>query len=281
MKTDPYAKFARCTEHARPLVKVLEQSEHVKSLVAECAEELASVNTGIKQELETLEPMPVVETALEKSEAIKDKVLEASEELSHVNSELEDQIRDRNMLDHQLAAAIEQEESARHAALHDVLTDLPNRALFNDRLEHGLAQAKRHGWTLAVMFVDLDDFKKINDLYGHDAGDCVLQTIAWRLKENTRCDDTISRYGGDEFLYMLTEIKNEKDVALIAKNIIEMIQAPCDVTVSGVSVRASIKASIGIAISPRDGSAAEVLIKNADTAMYRAKQNKSGYAFAE
>jgi len=281
MKTDPDAKFARPTERTRPLVKVLEQSEHVKSLVAECAEELSSVNTGIKQELENAEPMPVVEAALEKSEAIKDKVLEASEKLSLVNNELEGQIRDRNMLDHQLAAAIEQEESARHAALHDVLTDLPNRALFNDRLEHGLAQARRHGWTLAVMFVDLDDFKKINDLYGHAAGDCVLQTIAQRFKKNTRCDDTISRHGGDEFLYMLTEIHDEKDVALIAENIIEMIKVPCDVAVSGVNVRTSIKASIGIAISPRDGAAADMLIKNADAAMYRAKQNKSGYAFAE
>ena len=81
------------------------------------------------------------------------------------------------MLDHQFAAAVEQEEGARHASLHDVLTGMPNRALFNDRLERGFAQAKRHGWILALMFVDLDDFKKINDRYGHDIGDSVLQTI--------------------------------------------------------------------------------------------------------
>src|SRR6202044_3678914 len=113
-------------------------------------------------------------------------------------------IRDRTLVDHQLAAAVEQVEGSRNAALHDSLTGLPNRVLFRDRLEHGIAQAKRHRWILAVMFVDMDNFKSINDTYGHEAGDAVLQTVAKRLAHNARVDDTVSRYGGDEFLYLLT-----------------------------------------------------------------------------
>jgi diguanylate cyclase len=281
VKTGPKVLLQKRSERAESLAKVLEQSEHVKELVEECAEELASANSGIKQEFGRLHLLPRVESAIGKSEAVVEKVQEASEKLAVVNDALEGQVRERNMLDHQLAAAVEQEESARHAALHDVLTDLPNRALFYDRLEHGLAQAKRHGRTLAVMFLDLDDFKRINDSHGHDVGDCVLQTIAQRLKENTRVDDTVSRYGGDEFLYVLMEIRDNEHLALIAEKIIEMVQAPCDIAVHDVNICPSIKASIGIAIFPQDGTTADMLVKNADRAMYRAKQNKSGYSFAE
>jgi diguanylate cyclase (GGDEF)-like protein len=160
--------------------------------------------------------------------------------------------------------------------LHDALTGLPNRVLFNDRLEHGMAQAKRHGWTLAVMFLDLDKFKTINDSYGHDAGDAVLLTIAKRLKETTRTDDTISRHGGDEFLYLLMEINDDQDAAVVAKKIIQAVQVPCDVNVGQLTVNSS----IGISIFPRDGNTAEALIASADAAMYRAKQSQSGYAFA-
>ncbi len=276
-----HAQLQKSPERAKSLAKVLEQSEHVKNLVEECAEELVSANSVIKQELEHLDLLAGVETAIGKSDAVVDKVQEASEKLAVVNDALKGQVRDRNMLDHQLATAIEQEETARHAALHDVLTGLPNRALFNDRLEHGLAQAIRHGWTLAVMFLDLDDFKKINDSYGHDAGDCVLQTIAQRLKENTRVDDTVSRYGGDEFLYVLMEFHDKAHLQRIAANVIRTVQAPCHVAMHDVNIHPSIKASIGIAIFPEDGTTAEILVKNADRAMYRAKQNQSGYSFAE
>src|SRR4029079_6103695 len=177
--------------------------------------------------------------------------------------------RDRNLLDHQLAAVTEQEEAVRHAAFHDVLTDLPNRALFNDRLEHGLAQAKRHGWAVAVMFVDLDKFKSINDLHGHDVGDSVLKTISARLKKNARVDDTVSRHGGDEFLYLLMEVRDEKTIASIAEKIIKIIQVPCSVTVRDLNIELCIGASIGVAIFPHDGATADALIKSSDRAMYR------------
>jgi diguanylate cyclase (GGDEF)-like protein len=280
MKTDPNAGFPEHTKRARSLTKVLEENEHIKELVKESAEELALVNTGIKLLLANGNPLPEVEHAIKKSEAVQSKVQEAAEKLTIVNRALEGEVRERDMVDHQMAAAIEQEEGARYAAFHDVLTGLSNRALFNDRLEHGIAQAKRHGWTLAVMFVDLDKFKRINDTYGHDAGDVVLQTTAQRLKENTRGDDTVSRQGGDEFLYLLTQIHDEKDIAMIAEKIIKTIQVPCNVSVRDLNINPSIGASIGISIFPKNGTTADTLVNSADEAMYRAKQNKSGYSFA-
>ena len=154
------------TENAlqrKTLSNVLMQSEHVKTLVKESAEELSSVNEGIKEELTNHGPMPGVEDALEKSEAVESKVQEASDGLSVVNLALKDEVMERNLLEGKLAAVTEQGRLDRHAALHDLLTGLPNRALFYDRLEYGFRQARRHGWRLAVMFVDLDDFKVIND----------------------------------------------------------------------------------------------------------------------
>jgi diguanylate cyclase len=263
------------------LTQVLGQSQHVNELIKQSAKELSSVNTGIKHELANRDPLPGVEIALDKNEAVRRKLQDASEKLTAVNQALADEVRERTMVDHQLAAAMEQEEGARNAALHDNLTGLPHRALFNDRLEHGIAQAKRHRWILAVMFVDLDKFKSINDTYGHQAGDAVLQTIAKRLKLNTRAEDTISRYGGDEFLYLLTQIHEQKDIAMIAVKILKAIQAPCNVSVRDVIVNPCLEASIGISIFPKDGATANALIERADQAMYGAKENKSGYAFAQ
>lgn len=279
MKPDLNAEVPARTERAMSLTKLLEKNEHVKDLVKESAEELSLVITGIKHALANRDPLPGVAITLEKSEAVESKLQDASERLTVVNRALEDEVRARGLVDHQLAASIEQEEGARYAAFHDGLTGLPNRALFNDRLEHGIAQAKRHGWTLAVMFIDLDKFKSINDTYGHDAGDIVLQTTARRLKENTRGDDTVSRHGGDEFLYLLTEIHDEKDIAMIAEKLIKTIHVPCHVSVRDLKISPSIGACIGISIFPKNGTTADTLVKCADEAMYRAKQHKSGYSF--
>jgi diguanylate cyclase (GGDEF)-like protein len=260
------------------LTQVLGQSEHVHELIKQSAEELSSVNTGIEHELSNA---PGVEIALDKNEAVVRKLQDASEKQTAVIQALRIEIRDRTLVDFQLAAAVEQEEGARNAALHDHLTGLPNRTLFKDRLEHGIAQAKRHRWILAVMFVDLDNFKSINDTYGHQAGDAVLQTVAMRLKHHTRSDDTVSRYGGDEFLYLLTQLHEDKDIAMIAAKLLKTIQAPCNVNVRDVMVTPSLEASIGISVFPRDGATASALISRADEAMYGAKEGKSGYAFAQ
>lgn len=281
MNTDPNAELPGRTKRARTLTKVLEENEQVKELVKESARQLSWVNTVIKQALAHAGPLPELEQAIKKSESIQRTVQEALEKLTVVNRALEGEVRERDMVDHQMAAAIEQEEGARYAALHDVLTGLPNRTLFNDRLEHGIAQAKRHGWTLAMMFVDLDQFKRINDTYGHDAGDFVLRTTAQRLKESTRSDDTVGRQGGDEFLYLLTQIHDEKDIAMIAEKVIQTIQVPCNVRIRDLNINPSIRASIGISLFPKHGTTADMLIRRADEAMYRAKQNKCRYLFAQ
>jgi len=280
MKTNSGVQAPQDLKSSRSLNKVLDQSEHIKDLVVEAAVELSSVNTVLKQELSNRDPLPGVENAIEKSEAVEDKVQDASAKLSLVNLALKTEVKKRRVLEAQLAAVTEQGEADRHAAFHDVLTGLPNRALFNDRLEYGLAQALRHGWTLAVMFTDLDDFKIINDTHGHDVGDSVLRIIAGRLKENTRSEDTVSRLGGDEFIYLLMEVENEDAITLIAQKIIESIQTPCNVNKPGFTHKPSVKASIGIALFPKNGTTAKQLIESADRAMYEAKRTKSGFNFA-
>ncbi len=276
MKKKPISTLAQGTEPIKALSQVLKESEIVRGMVKESGDELASVNLVLNEEFSNRELQPEVEMALEKSEAVEAKVQEASEKLSEVNLSLENEVKERNHLEHELAKLMEQQKATLHDSLHDALTGLPNRVLFNDRLEHGMEQAKRHGWSLAVMFMDLDKFKSINDSYGHDAGDAVLLTIAMRLKETVRTDDTVSRHGGDEFLYLLMEIKEDQDAAIVAEKIIKAVQVPCDVSVGELTVNTS----IGISIYPRDGNTVEALIKSADAAMYRAKQSKSGYSFS-
>lgn len=256
--------------------KVLNQSELIKDSVAECVVELSSVNLILNQELANRETNVEVENALEKSDAVKDKVEDVAEQLTIVNEALADEIIEREKLEDQLVSVKAQEESARHNALHDTLTGLPNRVLFNDRLEHALAQAKRYNWTLAVMFLDLDKFKEINDLYGHGVGDGLLQIISKRLLDITREDDTVSRHGGDEFLYLLMQIETKNDINLIANKIINSIQQPCHLEGENIVINPS----IGISIYPKDGDSSEELIKSADKAMYQAKHKKSGFAYA-
>ncbi len=266
---------------AKSLTRVLDKSERIRNIVEECAEELSSVNSVLKEELSDRASQPSVESALQKSGTIESKVQDCAEELTTVNRALVEEVRERQVLEHELSAAKEQEEAARHASFHDPLTSLPNRVLFNDRLEHGVAQAKRHGWTLAVMFIDLDNFKTINDTHGHPIGDKVLQTIAGRLKKMTREDDTVSRHGGDEFLYLLLELKKEEDAIMIANKIIRPLSEPCDVSADGLAISETISPSVGIALFPKDGNTADALVSSADRAMYRAKRDKTGYSFAQ
>ncbi|MDA8059150.1 MAG: GGDEF domain-containing protein [Nitrospiraceae bacterium] len=266
---------------ANSLIQVLGQSERVKDIVEECAEDLSSLNAGLKSEMEGGDVSAGVENALEKSEAVEGKVQDAAESLSLVNSALKMEVNARHILEDQLATVIRQGDEARHASLHDPLTGLPNRALFNDRLEHELAVATRNGLHFAVMFLDLDDFKMINDSYGHDVGDLVLKMIAGRLKQTMREEDTVCRHGGDEFLYILTKPESKDDIAIVAGKIIKVVQEPCDIQVRDISVSFCINPSIGISIFPKDGTTSSVLLDVADKAMYRAKHKKSGHSFAD
>ena len=266
------------SQRANSLTHVLGKSERVKDIVEECADDLSSVNSGLKRELADGDISPVVENALKKNEAVEGKVQNASEELLLVTTALKEEVQERTILQEKLVAEIKQGNEARHASLHDQLTGLPNRALFNDRLEHGLAHAKRNNQSLVVMFIDLDDFKSINDIHGHDVGDIVLKTIAGRVKQTCREDDTVCRHGGDEFLYILAEIRCDRDITTIAEKIIAMVEIPCDVRIRDINISLVISPSIGIAIFPADGMTADALVANADKAMYQAKRNKSGYS---
>lgn len=258
------------------LTDVLDQNEHVKILVDECAEELSSVNTALRQEGDTLTPLATIDSLLDKTDALEDKVQVAADKLEVVNKALEVEVDARLMLEEKLASVMHESAITRHAAFHDALTGLPNRALFDNRLEQGLAHAQRHGWTLAVIFIDLDNFKQVNDQHGHDVGDEVLKTIAERLKQNTREDDTVCRHGGDEFMFLLTGITNEDDVLQIAEKIALAVQAPCQLSIGEFVIRPS----MGIALFRQDGSTAEELIKSADTAMYKAKREQVDFTFA-
>jgi diguanylate cyclase (GGDEF)-like protein/PAS domain S-box-containing protein len=155
-----------------------------------------------------------------------------------------------------------------HSAQHDVVTGLPNRLLLNDRISQSIALARRQNRPLAVIFLDLDHFKYINDSLGHATGDKLLQSVSKRLLASVRGSDTVSRQGGDEFVILLPEITYPEDAATSAKKILLSLCAPC--SIGGHDLH--INGSIGISVYPADGEDAETLIKNADTAMYHAKE---------
>lgn len=161
-------------------------------------------------------------------------------------------------------------------AYHDPLTALANRSLLADRAEHALSYAKRYGYKTALLFLDIDRFKIINDTLGHEVGDGVLAAIAKKIKKTLRSEDTLARIGGDEFVILLDNVEGERHAAQIASRLLEVCAHPIQVG----SKKLSVTASIGIAIFPEDGSNYQKLIKNADTAMYQAKMDgRNGYAF--
>ncbi|HYE87349.1 MAG TPA: EAL domain-containing protein, partial [Vicinamibacterales bacterium] len=167
-----------------------------------------------------------------------------------------------------------------HLAEHDALTDLPNRLLLNDRLARAIALARRYGRRLAVLFLDCDRFKHINDTLGHAVGDQVLRSVAKRLTTCVRESDTVSRHGGDEFLILLSEVDHPEDAGLIAEKIVSSIAEPH--FVAGHELQLTV--SVGIALYPEDGQDAQSLIMRADTAMYHAKntgRNRVGFYRAD
>jgi diguanylate cyclase len=153
-------------------------------------------------------------------------------------------------------------------AQHDVLTGLPNRRLLNERLTQAITLARRRGTSLAVLFLDLDRFKHVNDSLGHEVGDKLLQSVSQRLQAAVRTSDTISRQGGDEFVLLLSEVAHGSDAAYTAQKMIAALGAPHAIDNQDLHITAS----IGVSLYPDDGEDAETLLKNADTAMYHAKE---------
>jgi diguanylate cyclase len=180
-------------------------------------------------------------------------------DLARANAALVDADRQKSELLSQLA----------HQAQHDGLTGLPNRALFQDRLERAVAGAARNGHELAVMFIDLDGFKLVNDTLGHHAGDLLLVEVAHRLEQCLRQSDTVARMGGDEFTVILADLRDPEDAALVARKLIRSLKQ--SVRVAGHEM--NVTASVGVSLFPRDGQDATSLACHADVALYRAKQD--------
>ena len=154
-------------------------------------------------------------------------------------------------------------------ALHDALTGLPNRRLLMDRLSLAIAHARRNKGTMAVMFLDLDGFKQINDTLGHDAGDTLLKTVAARLVATVRQEDTVARLGGDEFVIALWELSHVDDASKLVSKVVRAVSQPY--SIQGRSV--SMTASVGVSIYPTHGEEVETLMKSADLALYEAKRS--------
>ena len=262
----------------RALGHALIQSEQVQEKVERAAIELSSVNAVLKEELRPATSIAEIVRALDQSEAVEEAVHEAADELALINDALAQEIDQRHHLERQLShsdVALTHSRAearrARHDALHDPATGLPNMTLFNDRVTNALAQAQRHTRRLAVLFLDVDEFKGINDRYGHHIGDAVLKIIAQRLETSLRAGDTVSRRSGDEFLVLMLDVNDEADAAAFADRIVARVAETC--AIDGATLTVTL--SVGAAVYPEGGLSAADLMKNADAAMYAAKQRKA------
>ncbi len=175
----------------------------------------------------------------------------------------------------ELAGTRASQDRAQYLALHDGLTALPNRAFFIQQLRVTMAEAKQLQQPLAVLFVDLDGFKPVNDTHGHATGDELLRIVAARLTRTVRSRDVVSRLGGDEFACLLTGVPSRQQLEHLVHKLREAVQAPCRIA----DVTLSVGASVGIALALKDGDSAEALLGRADTAMYHAKRHQGGQSF--
>ena len=283
------------TEPATPiatsdaLVKVLVQSHEVRDKVEECADDLAAKNEAIKQQISQGETTLPAHESLKEGEVVEAKVQEAAGDLNQIAETLAKGVDDLKGVEvalagarealaltkSSLAHALEAERLSSLRALHDPATGLPNRTLFDDRLGQAIALADRNQWTLAVMFLDLDRFKRINDVHGHATGDFVLGQVASRLLQQARDEDTLCRNGGDEFLYLVVNPQGNENVLRIASHVLNVIARP--MAFNGLDLM--VTPSIGIALYPEDAATGEDLIARADAAMYSAKRQALGCAF--
>jgi len=189
---------------------------------------------------------------------------DALSELSERNRQLEIEVEQRKQM----------EQEMRHLAMHDMLTGLPNRALFMDRLESAHHRAQRNGGMFALVYVDVDRFKEVNDTWGHGAGDSLLVELAARLRGTLRENDTVARLGGDEFALVLEELDNIDDAHRLLERVARALQAPMCYLREGEEVTLAISASVGVAAYPADGAEVDALLHAADQAMYLTKRSR-------
>ena len=187
-------------------------------------------------------------------------------------------LAERNIgLQKDLTELVQKEAQTRHLAYHDELTGLPNRSLLQDRFQQAMSQAERHHKPLALLLLDLNRFKRVNDSLGHVSGDKLLQAVALRLTKSIRGADTACRYGGDEFVIMLPEIYRPNIVTALAVEISGRLSEPY--IIDGHKIHTA--ASVGVAVYPRDGKTFEALMKQADIAMYRSKGTRHSTSITE
>lgn len=233
---------------AAPEAPVNDAGDRVRASVLECVEALDQLQATQRHELARRQRLEL-------------QVLDARTALAQARAEL--------------AGAQVEERLARHLALHDSLTSLPNRTFFRERLDHALTLAEPVRQALAVLYLDLDDFKPINDAYGHATGDELLRIVAARLTQTVRAEDMVSRLGGDEFACLLGGLPSREKLSHLARNLVDAVSAPVKIG----QLKLTVRPSIGIALCQADGATAETLLKNADAAMYQAKRRQTGYAF--
>jgi len=188
----------------------------------------------------------------------------ALSELSERNRQLEIEVEQRKLM----------EQEMRHLAMHDMLTGLPNRVLFMDRLESAHHRAVRHGGMFALVYVDVDRFKEVNDTWGHAAGDAMLVELATRLRSTLRENDTVARLGGDEFALVLEELEDMHDAERLLERVRAALLSPMPYLHDGEAINLSVSASIGLAAYPADGAEVDALLHAADQAMYLIKRGR-------
>lgn len=219
----------------------------------------------------------------------RSRVLECAEALEQLHDALSQQQALQRVLQQQLVSVhgdLEQsrlsladtqdrERRQRHRAEHDALTTLPNRSHFRNLLRRALDKTEVERPTLALLYLDLDGFKPINDLHGHSVGDRLLRIVAQRLTRAIRSEDRVGRMGGDEFACLLGNVDNREQLSHLACKLFDAVSAPLQIG----KLQLTVRPSIGIAVCPNDGGTADTLLRRADAAMYRAKRAQSGYAF--
>jgi diguanylate cyclase (GGDEF)-like protein len=259
------------------LNKIKMQLAEARDAIGGCTGDLGKLETVLSNEL----PPGIARAGAMTSQR---RVRECLDGLGHllagVDRTIDIAMRDHLALDAELARLIEQEDAARRAAFRDPLTGLADRTLFANRLDHGLEQAKRRNWTLAVMVLDIDRLGAVNDLFGREGGDEVLRTIARRLGIATRGEDTVGRGDGSEFLYLLMDFRDAENVAMIAERFVKTIGQPCEIPAGDRDAAPSVTVTIGVAMYPKDGTSAAQLMKAARAALAKAKEHRIAVAFA-
>jgi diguanylate cyclase (GGDEF)-like protein len=296
VRRQPPASPTRAAEGAAALVDALTHSAQIEARVEECADEISSISALLKEDITPQNALRDAEQALAQSEQVRQKIEQCAEELHSLNAALSQEMRERRKSERALAGmqvrligaqidvlearseltkVKDEKERARYFAFHDALTGLANGNLFCDRLEHALAHAKRHGAMLAVICIDVDKFRNINEAHSHYVGDRVLQAVAQRLQASVRAADTVSRKEGDQFLLLMENLAGETAAELIAQKMLRAISHTIDLE----GLQLTVSASIGVAVYPRDGETADALINNAESAVSDAKREIGGLAF--